>query len=195
MKSYWRTSIAAIIGGTSPFGKVRSRRGPRRRRRGHRPRGRRAAALAGSAASGPSNTTRSRVHRDDAGDERLDRPELVEHDHDRRAGVGEDAQRVGERRLARRVDAGERLVEDQHPRAARQPAGHQGAPLLAPGQPVDRPTRRWSARPTTSIAASTARRSALRERRHHPFDASRPERTSSSTVTGIGPAAVCRCGT
>ena len=54
---------------------------------------------------------------------------------------------------------------------------------------------RCPVRPTTSIAASTARRSSPRARRHHPFAARRPERTSSSTVTGIGPAALCRCGT
>ncbi len=74
------------------------------------------------------------VHDDAAGDQRLQRAELVRDQQHGAAAGDELAQRAGERGLARRVDPGRRLVEHQQLGAAGQGPGDQRALLLAAGQ-------------------------------------------------------------
>jgi hypothetical protein len=71
-------------------------------------------------------------------DQRLDRAELVGHQQDRAATAGEAPQRLGERVLAGRVDAGRGLVQHQQVGASGQGPGDQGALLLAAGEGADR---------------------------------------------------------
>ena len=77
------------------------------------------------------------AHHDRAVDERRQRAELVGDQDDGRAGVLEAAERVGERLLARQVDACGRLVEHEQVGLAGQCAGDQHPLLLAAGERGD----------------------------------------------------------
>ncbi len=66
-------------------------------------------------------------------DHRLEGPELVQDDHDRRPAAA-DAERVGDGLLADQVDAGVRLVEHEQLGLTGESACHQHALLLAAGE-------------------------------------------------------------
>ena len=74
------------------------------------------------------------VQDDRAGDQRLQRPQLVGDEHDRTALADQVAERGGERLLAAGVDAGRRLVHDEGVGLAGEGARDQHALLLAAGQ-------------------------------------------------------------
>ena len=125
-----------------------------------------------------------------------DRAELVRHEQHRRAVLGREVhERVAEQPLRLGVDAGDRLVEHEQLGIADERLGDEHALLLAAGELAHAPAPQVGERDRLRARGRPRRGRAAPGQRHHPRRASRPARTTSSTVAGRSGGRCGRCGT